>query len=168
MIRRRGNTQKITHSTFYRLQILHLVSTYFMLTFKFNSYHSLMGYDNIPYVVISLISHNSVTTQYLWFFRRTFWKVLKCYNFLWVQRRHDCSPAASFANCVMTLYLLKVYLQTFLSIPITQKNDKLWVVALLSQMNDIHFWGNVLQVFSQHMLVMCSSDIYHITQCHTP
>jgi hypothetical protein len=38
-----------------------------------------------------------------------------------VQRRHNCSPAASFANCFMTLYLLKVHLQTFLSIPITQK-----------------------------------------------
>ena len=48
-------------------------------------------------------------------------KVLKCYNFLWVQRRHNCSPAASFANCVMTLYLLKVHLQTFLSILVTKK-----------------------------------------------
>ena len=48
-------------------------------------------------------------------------KVLKCYNFLWVQQRQNCSPAASFANCVMTLHLLKVHLQTFLSIPITQK-----------------------------------------------
>ena len=38
-----------------------------------------------------------------------------------MQRRHNCSPAASFANCVMTLYLLKVHLQTFLSIPITPK-----------------------------------------------
>jgi hypothetical protein len=47
--------------------------------------------------------------------------VLKCYNFLWVQRWHNCSPGASFANCVMTLYPLKVHLQTFLSIPITQK-----------------------------------------------
>jgi len=33
----------------------------------------------------------------------------------------NCSPAVSFANCVMTLYLLQVHLQTFLSIPITQK-----------------------------------------------
>jgi len=40
-------------------------------------------------------------------------KVLKCYNFLWVQRRHNCSPAASFANCVMTLHLLKVHLSSF-------------------------------------------------------
>jgi hypothetical protein len=38
---------------------------------------------------------------------QTFLKVLKCYNFLWVQRRHSRSPAASSANCVMTLYLLK-------------------------------------------------------------
>ena len=43
------------------------------------------------------------------------------YNFLWMQRGHSCSPATSFANCVMTLYLLKVHLQTFLSITITQK-----------------------------------------------
>ena len=48
-------------------------------------------------------------------------KFLTCYNFLWVQRRHNWSPAASFAKCVMTLYLLKLHLQMFLSIPITQK-----------------------------------------------
>jgi len=54
-------------------------------------------------------------------FQKKLLKVLKCYNFLWVQRRHSCSPAASFSNCVMTLYLLKVHLQTFPSIPITQK-----------------------------------------------
>jgi hypothetical protein len=38
-------------------------------------------------------------------FREKRLKFLKCYTFLWVQRRHNCSPAASFANCVMTLYL---------------------------------------------------------------
>jgi len=48
-------------------------------------------------------------------------KVLECYNFLRVQWRHNCIPAASFADCVMTLYLLKVHLQTFLSIPIIKK-----------------------------------------------
>jgi len=64
--------------------------------------------------------HNSVTIQNLWFSGEKF-KVLKCCNFLWVQQRHNCSPAASFANCVMTLYLLIVNLQMFLSIPITQK-----------------------------------------------
>ena len=46
---------------------------------------------------------------------------LQCYNFLSVRRRHKCSPVASFANCVMTLCLLKVDLITFLSILITQK-----------------------------------------------
>jgi len=54
-------------------------------------------------------------------FQKRLLKVLKCYDFLWLQRRHNCSPAASFANCVMKLYVLKVHLQTFLSIPITQK-----------------------------------------------
>jgi hypothetical protein len=48
-------------------------------------------------------------------------KVLECYTFLRVQRRHICFLVASFTNCVMTLYLLKVHLQTFLSIPITQQ-----------------------------------------------
>ena len=48
-------------------------------------------------------------------------KVLKCYTFLWVQRRHNCSPAATFEDCVVTLYMLKEHLQTFLSIPLTQK-----------------------------------------------
>ena len=47
-------------------------------------------------------------------------KFLMCYNFLRAQRWHSCSPAASFANCVMTLYLLKVHLQTFYYIPVTQ------------------------------------------------
>ena len=46
---------------------------------------------------------------------------MKYYTFLLVQRRHNCSPAASFANCIITLYLLKVHMQTFLSISITQK-----------------------------------------------
>jgi hypothetical protein len=48
-------------------------------------------------------------------------KVLKCYNFLRVQQWHNCPPAASFEKCIMTLYLLKVHLQTFVSTPITQK-----------------------------------------------
>jgi hypothetical protein len=47
--------------------------------------------------------------------------VLKCYNFLWVQWWHNCSPVVSFANCIMTLRLLKVHLQMFLSILITKE-----------------------------------------------
>ena len=51
--------------------------------------------------------NNSVTTKNMWFFQVRFLNVLKCCNFLRVQRRHNCTPAASFANCVMTLYLFK-------------------------------------------------------------
>ena len=61
--------------------------------------------------------HNSKSV----IFQEKLLKVLKCYNVLWVQQRHNCSPAASFANCIKTLYLLKVHLQKFLSTPITQK-----------------------------------------------
>ena len=71
-------------------------------------------------IVTSLICDNCHNSK-LVIFQEKLLKILKCYNFLQVQRRHKCSPAASFANCVMTLYLLKVHLQTFLSVPITQK-----------------------------------------------
>jgi len=54
-------------------------------------------------------------------FQERLLKVSKCYNFLWMQRWHNCSPAASFENCDTTLYLLKVHLQTFPSMPITQQ-----------------------------------------------
>ena len=45
---------------------------------------------------IALICDDSVTTQNLWFYQEILLKFLKCYNFLWVQQRHNCSPAASF------------------------------------------------------------------------
>ena len=67
-------------------------------------------------------------------------KVLKCYTFLWVQRRHNCSPAASFANCVMILYLLKVHLQTFLSLPVTQKCQILSCDPLVANERDIYIY----------------------------
>ena len=67
--------------------------------------------------------HNS---KYI-IFQEKLLMVLKCYNFLWLQRRHNCCPAASFTNCVMILYLLKLDLQMFLSTPITQMpNFELW------------------------------------------
>jgi hypothetical protein len=65
---------------------------------------------------LRLECHNSKSV----IFQEKLLKVLKCCKFLWLQR-HNCSPAGSFANCVMTLYLLTVHLQTFLSIPVTQK-----------------------------------------------
>ena len=66
------------------------------------------------------ICDNSANSKCVIFQERLL-KVFKCYNFLWVQRQHNCSPVASSANCVMTPYLLQVHLQTFISIPITQK-----------------------------------------------
>jgi len=69
--------------------------------------------------------HNTVTTMSQLkindFFQEKLLKILKCYTFLWVQRRHNCSLAASFTDSVVILYVLKVHLQTFLSVPITQK-----------------------------------------------
>ena len=79
-------------------------------------------------------------------FQEKLLKVLKCYNFLWVQRRHSCSPAVSFANCVMTLYLLKLHLQTFLSIPITQKCQILSRDTLVANERYYHKWKIGLHV----------------------
>jgi len=64
---------------------------------------------------------------------------LKCYNFLWAQQWHNCPPAASFANCVMALYLLKVHLQTFLFIPITQKCQILSCDTLVTNERYVYF-----------------------------
>ena len=85
-----------------------------------NKYIKWFGKQNMRILDLTAIHRSFVKTvsqlKICWFFRRKGWKVLKRYNFLWVQRRHDRCPAASFTNCVMTLYLLKVHLQTFLSI----------------------------------------------------
>jgi hypothetical protein len=71
-------------------------------------------------------------------FQERLLKVLKCYNFLSVQRRHNCSPAESFANRVMTLQLVKVHLQTFISIPITQKYQILICDSLVANQRYDH------------------------------
>jgi hypothetical protein len=86
------------------------------------------------------------------FFQEKFLKVLKCYSFLWVQRRHNCSPAASFANCVMTLYMLKVHLQTFLSITITKKCQILSCDILVANERYVHCCFQCRLLF--HFLVM--------------
>ena len=115
---------------------------------------------------ISPICDNSVTTQECHnskclIFQERLLKVLKCYNFLWVQRRHNCSPAASFANCVMTLYLLKVHLQTLLSIPITQKCQILSCDILVA--NERYtggaksHWAPILQKIEPALVVTSSS-----------
>ena len=74
-------------------------------------------------------------------------EVLKCYTFLRVQRRHNCSPAASFTNCVMTLYLLKVYLQTSSPISITQKCSILCYDTLIANERYMKIQHNDLWVY---------------------
>jgi hypothetical protein len=81
-------------------------------------------------------------------FHEKFLKVLKSYNFLWVQRRLNCSPAASFSNCVMTLYLLKVYLKTFLSITITQKCQILACDTLVANKRYVLTFQTVVSLIS--------------------
>jgi len=100
----------------------------------------------------TLSQHNSVTTQQCHNSKCVIFQesLLNCYNYLWVQRRHNCSPAASFANCVMTLYLLKVHLQKFLSIPITQKCQILSCVSLLSQMSEMFCFCRIVSVMPSY------------------
>jgi hypothetical protein len=78
-------------------------------------------------------------------------KVLKCYTFLLVQRRHNCSPAASFANCLMTPYMLKVHLLTFLSIPINKKCQILSCDTLVA--NERYFCSYLI---AQHLTMFDS------------
>ena len=80
-------------------------------------HHDLERHDGVHIVHLWKQRHKSKFV----IFQEKLLKVLKCCTFLWVQRQHNCSPEASFTNCVMTLYLLKVHLQTFLFIPIIQK-----------------------------------------------
>jgi len=91
--------------------------------------------------------HNSKSV----IFQEQLLKVLKCYNFLWLQQRHNCSPAASFANCIMTLYLLKVHLQMFLSTPITQKCQIMSCDTLAA--NERYLW-NGLNITNINRLVV--------------
>jgi len=92
-------------------------------------------------------------------------KVLKCYNFLWVQRWHTCSPVVSFANCIMTLYLLKVHLQTFLSLPITRKCQILSFDTVVA--NECYIECTVVPL--DHRLevsVSCTSVRTVVSLCH--
>ena len=96
--------------------------------------------------------HNSKSV----IFQEKLLKVLKCYTFLGVQQRCNCSPAASFVYCVMTPHLLKVHLQTFLSIQITQKCRILSCGTLVANERCV-FRGNPFQTHSQE-------QSYHPTQ----
>jgi len=101
-----------------RINSLHVFTKLFSITNSLMCFgRSFLAIKDPDVACLRQQCHNSKCV----IFQERLLKVLKCYNFLWVQRRHNCSPAVSFTNCVMTLYLLKVHLQTFLSIEITQK-----------------------------------------------
>ena len=86
-------------------------------------------------------------------FQEKLLKVLNCYNFLWVQR-HNCSPAASFSNCFMTLYLLKVHLQTFLSIQKTQKCQTLSCGTIVANERNICLTVNIMLFWLKVTIVL--------------
>ena len=72
-------------------------------------------------------NHNS---ECVFFFREDFWRFWSAIIFYECKYDTAALRRRVFANCVMTLCLLKVHPQTFLSIPITQKMPKFWVVTL--------------------------------------
>ena len=81
-----------------------LVALCYVLTCQVNKIRLLYFFIHTAYIAhLRQQCHNSKSV----IFQENLLKLLKCYNFLRVQRRHNCSPAASFANCVMTIYLLK-------------------------------------------------------------
>jgi hypothetical protein len=94
-------------------------------------------------------------------FQERLLKVLKCHNFLQAQRRQNCSPAASFANCVMILNLLKVHLQTFISVPITKKCQILSCDTLVANERHVHHLTqlyNIVLLSCYWLLVSASLD----------
>ena len=101
--------------------------------------------------------HNSKSV----IFQEKLLKISKCSNILRAQRRHNCSPAASFANCVVTPYLLKVHLQTLLSIQITQKCQILSCDTLVASERYVPLAGAVVTICTDFVNVticfaMCS------------
>jgi len=104
-------------------------------------------------------------------------KVLKCYSFLWVQRRHNCSPAASFAYSVMTLYLLKSAPAnvSFYTNNSKMPNSELWHSC--QQMSDVteypgvHGWMKTCEGKSfihlfVHSLIPCLTACNSVSQFH--
>ena len=83
---------------------------------------------------ISLIGDSIVTTQNAWFFTRDF-KMFWIPIILWGRRRNNCSPAASFANCVVTIPVKSasaiVYFYTNNS---KMSNFELWLLSEMSHM----------------------------------
>jgi len=89
-------------------------------------------------------SHNSKFV----IFQEKILKVLKCYNFLWVQRRHNCSPAASFCKLRYDTIPVKSASANVSFYTSNSKYAKFWFVTLLSQISEIQIhsiWCNQAQ-----------------------
>ena len=104
---RGGETNTNVRMTWWNMTICSLLSLTF--TASYVIYKKAITLSHPLYNYVLYFAHLCQNSKCVIFQKRLL-KVLKCYNFLWVQRQQNCSQAASFANCVMTLYLLKVHL----------------------------------------------------------
>ena len=88
-------------------------------------------------------------------FQEKLLKVLKCYNFLWVQWWHSCSSTASFANCVDTTPVKSASA----NISFYTNNSKIpnFELTPLSQMSNIY--NNVIRIKWWLSLCKSSSDV---------
>jgi hypothetical protein len=73
---------------------------------------------------------------------------------------------SSFANCVMTLYLLKVHLQLFLSVPITQKCQILSCDTLVTKERYVR--GIAMQCPSSPLSTRMPTHMHAHIHAHTP
>ena len=90
--------------------------------------------NSVTTSVTTTVSQQQCHNSKFVIFQEKLLKILKCYNFLWMQRRHNCSPAAF---CKLRYDTIPVHVQALHSKPKNSNFAKFWVVTLLSQMSDI-------------------------------
>jgi len=76
---------------------------------------------NLQNFTIPLICDNSVTIPNIWFFRRNFYKGFEVLQFSMSATTTQLLSRGEFCKLRYDINLLKLHLQTFLFIPITQK-----------------------------------------------
>jgi len=95
------------------------------------------NHTQIGHKYILLICDNSVTIQKFVIFQERHLKFFKCCNSLWVQGRHNCSPAASFCKLRYVTIPVKSASANVSFYTNDSKIAKFWIVKLLSQMKDM-------------------------------
>ena len=92
--------------------------------------------------------HNSK----LFIFQEQCLKVLKCYNFLWVQWWHNCSPAASFATCV-----------TYDTIPVKSASANVSFCASNSKTPNFELWHSCRKwaIWLMTFVTFCAYHMVH-------